>query len=115
MVDPISLENVAPSELMITSRRDADALVLSLSGELDLSSSPVLEKELDAMAVDGSARVVIDLGGLEFMDSSGLQMLLRARERATENELDFSLVRGRPGVHRVFELTRTDELFAFED
>jgi anti-sigma B factor antagonist len=115
MPDLGSVEDMAhPSELVIRRAREADAVVLSLYGELDLDSSPLLERELQAVWAAAKDRVVIDLSGLEFMDSTGLQTLLRAHERAVEADLQFSLVRGQPAVHRVFELTRADEIFSFD-
>jgi anti-sigma B factor antagonist len=115
MPDPGSIEDMAhPSELVIRRAPEADALVLSLYGELDLDSSPLLERELETLSAAGRDRVVVDLSGLEFMDSTGLQTLLRAHERAVDADLRFSLVRGQPAVHRVFELTRADEIFSFD-
>jgi len=102
------------TELAIVTRSEADALILALSGELDLDSSSLLEQEIEAGAANGSPHLVIDLSGLEFIDSSGLRTLLRAHERARERDLRFSLIRGGPTVHRVFELTRMDEIFTFE-
>jgi anti-sigma B factor antagonist len=96
------------------SRHDLDADVLALHGELDLASAPQLERELvDAPATDGKG-LVIDLSGLEFMDSTGLHLLLAANQRSQENGQRRSLRPGPPAVHRVFELTKTTTLFRFE-
>ncbi len=60
-------------------------------------------------------RLVIDLAALEFMDSTGLRTLLEARERALSEGHGLALRRGPRQVQRVLELTRTDEVFEFED
>jgi anti-anti-sigma factor len=82
--------------------------VVSLSGELDLASAPALVETLAAESADG-ARVVLDLRGLEFMDSTGLRSILMAAKAAHERGVAFALVKGPSAVHRVFEITQTVE------
>jgi anti-sigma B factor antagonist len=112
---PRVAEVPVPGALTIQSRREGDVLLVSLAGELDLASAPDLERELQAGENTGPSRVVIDLGGLGFMDSTGLQALLRARERANEAGYALALRRGPHQVQRVFELTKTVDAFTFED
>ena len=57
--------------------------ILRLLGELDLASSPALEEELDKVA--GHASVVVDLRELQFIDSTGLSVLVKANQRASRN------------------------------
>lgn len=104
-----------PGPLRIESRREGDVVTIVLGGELDLASAPDLERELRDAEASGSAKVVIDLAGLGFMDSTGLQSLLRARERANGGSYELSLRRGPNQVQRVFELTKTVDAFTFED
>lgn len=104
-----------PGPLRIESRRDGDTTIVVLVGELDLASAPDLERELQAAESSGSTRVVIDLTALGFMDSTGLQALLRARERANSSQHDLVLRRGPHQVQRVFELTKTVDAFTFQD
>jgi anti-anti-sigma factor len=105
----------APGPLSIDSRREGDAVLIALSGELDLASAPDLERELKEAEATNPSRVSIDLSRLGFMDSTGLQALLRARERAGSASYELSLRRGPHQVQRVFELTRTVDAFSFED
>lgn len=107
-------EPTAVAQLRIEREHTATAVVLALHGELDLASTPLLERQMLEAQSDGSDRLVIDLSGLEFIDSSGLHALLRADERASENRHQLSLVRGPRAVHRVFELTRTVQAFSFD-
>ena len=86
--------------------RNADATtVISVSGELDLASSPALEEELERVAQSDAQLVVIDLRGLEFMDSTGLSVLVRAHQRAEENGRRLGLVNGSQQVQRLLTLT----------
>lgn len=92
-----------------TTERDGLTLV-AVRGELDLFTTPRLAEALDAVAGAGR-RVVLDLRGLEFMDSTGLAVILRYHQRAREaGAFDFVVVRGPEAVDRVFRITQTDEL-----
>lgn len=86
--------------------RDGEqAVVIGVSGELDLASSPGLEQELDRHMGAGIELVVVDLRQLEFMDSTGLSVLVRAHQRATDNGQRFAVVRGPQQVQRLLSLT----------
>ena len=86
--------------------RDGDqAVVIGVSGELDLASSPALEQELDRHMGLGTELVIVDLRQLEFMDSTGLSVLVRAHQRATESGQRFAVVRGPQQVQRLLSLT----------
>jgi anti-sigma B factor antagonist len=112
--DPPVTDVPAPGPLSIDSRRDGDVVLIVLHGELDLASAPELERELRGAEASSPSRVTIDLSGLGFMDSTGLQALLRARERAGAGSFELTLRRGPHQVQRVFELTRTVDAFSFE-
>ena len=91
----------AEEHLHIDVERRGRAAVVRLTGELDIATRPSLEKTLHA--IDGE--VVVDLRGLTFLDSDGLQMLLR--------ESHLAVVPGEPRVQRLFEMTDTDRLVRF--
>jgi anti-anti-sigma factor len=112
--DPSVTDAPAPGPLSIDRRREGDVVLIVLQGELDLASAPELERELREIEASGQSRVTIDLSGLGFMDSTGLQALLRARERAGSSNYELTLRRGPHQVQRVFELTRTVDAFSFE-
>jgi anti-sigma B factor antagonist len=104
-----------PGQLVIESKTEGDGIVLSLHGELDLTSAPVFERELRAAGSASPAWLTIDLSGLEFMDSTGLRALLLAREHAGGDGHRLTLRRGPRQVQRVLELTKTVDAFEFED
>jgi len=86
------------------------------TGELDLSGAAVLEAELERLAQEADlATVVLDLRGLEFMDSSGLRLVVVADMRARDAGRRFALIRGDETVHRVFEITRMSDRLDFVD
>ena len=81
------------------------AVVIEVSGELDLASSPALEQELERCSGSEAEVVIVDLRKLEFMDSTGLSVLVRAHQRATEGGSRFGIVKGPPQVQRLLDLT----------
>ncbi len=111
------MSNVDPTRcgFVVERQHERDAVILTLSGELDLLSSSLLEDEIEAAEAAGRQRIVIDLRTLGFIDSVGLTVLLRTQRRSLETGHDISLLRGPPAVHRIFELTDTAALFAFGD
>jgi len=103
-----------PGELRVERTRDREELVLALHGELSLASAPELQRELREAQTSGAERVVVDLRGLEFLDSAGLHVLLDAHQRLSVQQCPaLFLRRGRPSVQRLFELTSTDSIFQF--
>ena len=100
-------------EFWVLAEPEGSGFVLSVYGELDVASAPILEKQVKRLQWAGAASIVIDLSGLHFIDSSGLHVLIRAHGRVPEGQL--SLLRGPRTVHRVFELTGTDALLPFAD
>lgn len=91
------------------------AVVIGVSGELDLASSPGLEQELDRRMSSGAELVIVDLRQLEFMDSTGLSVLVRAHQRAVEAGQRFAVVRGPQQVQRLLTLTGVAERLTLVD
>jgi anti-sigma B factor antagonist len=93
-----------------------DTAVVTLQGELDVAGSNLLEGELDRVVADHApATVVLDLSGLEFMDSTGLRLVVLTDAKAREGGWRFELIRGNDSVHRVFEITRMAERLNFAE
>ncbi|HEX2127122.1 MAG TPA: STAS domain-containing protein [Thermoleophilaceae bacterium] len=94
--------------------RNGTVAIVAPTGELDLSGAAILEAELDRLAGDPElGAIVLDLRGLQFMDSSGLRLVVLADMKAREAGRRFTLIRGGDTVHRVFEITRMSERLDF--
>ena len=92
-----------------------EAAVIRVSGELDLASSPALEEQLERIAASDASLVVVDLRDLEFMDSTGLSVLVRGHQRAAENSQRFGLVNGSQQVQRLLSLPGVAERLTLAD
>lgn len=79
--------------------------MIAVSGELDLASSPALQEEIDRVASSDSKMLIIDLRKLDFMDSTGLSVLVRAHQRAEEQGRQLAMVKGPQQVQRLLSLT----------
>lgn len=109
------MAEVAPLEFDTTLSSAGDALI-ALTGELDLSGAPALDQEIEELAARPEVqRVVLDLRGLEFLDSSGLRVVALAERRLSAGGRSLVLVRGNENVQRVFEITRLVERLEFVD
>src|SRR5512142_3176382 len=76
---PASVGGRSMGRLTINARVERGCHTFALTGELDIASSPVLDEALEEACAAGAETVVIDLRGIEFMDSMGLNSLLRGR------------------------------------
>lgn len=85
--------------------------VVSVTGEIDLATAPVLEEALLGVADGTPGAVIVDLTRCDFIDLRGLRVLLAARERLERSDRPLALVAGNPSLLRVFKITRVDDLF----
>ncbi len=98
-------------ELNISTSSQGGHAVVTASGELDLYTAPRLQTALAALLREPVDRVVVDLSGVEFCDSTGMNVLLAAMKRVKENGGTFELAAPRPAVRRILQVTGLDTVF----
>jgi anti-anti-sigma factor len=103
-----------PGGLEISRIFDDGTVRVSLRGELDLAGSQQMEDSMAEIDRQDPARVVVDLSGLAFIDSTGLRLLLQADARARERGYELVLRPGTAPVQRVFEVTGALDVLRFE-
>jgi len=91
-------------------RDSSGVLTLSIAGELDLASVEAVHEIIDQVLNGGPERVVFDLGGLTFMDSSGIAMMLQVCKRVDNVEVRNAT----PIVRRVIEVTGLVEVLGLD-
>ena len=91
-----------------------ESLNLTLSGAFDMEAVPAFRKTVES-DVGHWQRVVIDLSDVDFMDSSGLQELVRLEDQARDLGLEMVLAHPSVTVRRLFELTGLDTHFHLRD
>ena len=108
------MEAVEPFAIDVEEREDR--VVVVPRGELDMASAPELEHTVLPRIQDGGW-VVLDLRSLDFIDSSGLRVVVGAHRAAEERQGRFTCVRGAPGstVHRIVEIAGIDGVIEMVD
>jgi anti-sigma B factor antagonist len=91
----------------------SDAVLIAVSGELDIASAPELEQMLDQVSPEQTKLVIVDLRELEFMDSTGLSIIVRAHQRLAEHGCELTLIKGPPQVQRLLDLTGVADRLRF--
>lgn len=100
----------APLQIEVTT--DGATAAVRLTGELDVHTAPSLGEALAAAQEGGATLVEIDAGALRFCDSSGIQVLVQARERAVAADGSVKLVNVHGTVEKVLSVTGLLELFS---
>lgn len=101
--------------MQIATTPGSDRYVITVSGEVDLASSPDLDTSIIAAIASGAASVVIDLTNVSFMDSSGLGVIVRGLKRCREADKDLDLVITNERVLKVFGITGLDQVIPIHD
>jgi anti-sigma B factor antagonist len=104
-----------PRQLELDRREDPDGVVVTIHGELDLATMSELEWALHEIEATNPRRILLDLRGLDFMDGSGLSVMMSAARSAAASGHLLVLRRGPHQVQRLFDLTGLSDHFTFED
>jgi anti-anti-sigma factor len=100
-------------EPVIAAERDGRRARLVLGGELDMTARFQAEQALDRLLAEPLEQLVVDLGEVTFIDSTGMGLILEIHERAVQEGFALRLLRGPDEVQRVFELAGVADLLPF--
>lgn len=89
--------------------------VLAVKGEVDVYTAPRLREKLVELASQGRHRIVVDLEGVDFLDSTGLGVLVGGLKRLRSHEGDLELVCTQNRILKVFEITGLTKVFSIYD
>jgi len=118
MSEEFAMSNVSDASrrfgfLELRSERSDGDHVIALDGELDLEGAERVTRELHSAEATDARRIVLDLSRLEFIESSGIRLIVDADARSRMHGHRLVLIRGPRSVHRVFELTAVAERLPF--
>jgi anti-anti-sigma factor len=108
-------DNEATPEFQMAVSDEGGETVLSVVGDLDLSSSTRFRERLIGLVAEGKHNLVVDLAGVGFMDSSGLGTLVSGLKRARQAGGDVVLRAPTPAVLRLIELTGLTRVLSIRD
>lgn len=103
------------SDFRVETHTTGRVTTLTLTGELDLLSSPALEAALERANTSDTDVTVIDLRTLEFMDSTGLHVLVKGHQRAEKAGRALAVTRGSEQVERLLTLTGIADVMTIVD
>lgn len=96
--------------MQIATGPGSDRYVITVSGEVDLATSPALDAAIIAAIESDMSALAIDLTDVSFMDSSGLGVIVRGLKRCREADKDLDLVITNERVLKVFGITGLDQV-----
>jgi anti-sigma B factor antagonist len=88
-----------------------DFLMLTVEGEVDVYTAPLLRQKLVDLADSGTSRIIVNLEPVEFLDSTGLGVLVAALNRLRRQGGDVELICSQARILRVFEITGLTRVF----
>jgi len=88
-----------------------DIQVLELSGELDYHSSPELREKLTELTAKQAPKILVNLAGVDYMDSSGIATFVEAFQKSKRYQGRLILAALTPTVRGVFEIAKLDSIF----
>jgi anti-sigma B factor antagonist len=102
-------------ELKVTTWSQGDHTVLLVAGEIDLYTAPKLQSELTAALRHSPARLIVDMSGVEFCDSTGINVLLAAHRTARERGGELQLAGPGSATRKVLQVTGLESVFTVLD
>jgi anti-sigma B factor antagonist len=97
-------------QLTIRSERREQVHLVEPSGEIDLAVTDLLDQEMQRAEATDARTILLDLGGLEFIDCTGIKLLLRLRERSLADRDRLRIRRAPRHVHRLIRIAGVEEM-----
>ncbi len=107
------MSNVDDTGITVEWEINGEVAKMKLKGELDAHSSPTLDSVFDDLVSAGARSLVIDMSQVDFVDSSGLRTLIRARQQFDDPQ-PITIRSPQPTTARLFEITGLTDQFPVE-
>ncbi|MGA8988341.1 STAS domain-containing protein [Aeromicrobium sp.] len=98
-------------ELTLTSHTEDDFQIIEVGGEIDVYTAPKLREAIAASIDAGHTRLVIDVRKVDFLDSTGLGVLVGALKRVRADGGSLDIVCTQERILKIFEITGLDKVF----
>ena len=102
-------------DLSLSTRTEGDRTIVEVGGEIDVYTAPRLREQLVDLVADGKYHLVVDMERVDFLDSTGLGVLVGALKRVRSNDGDLYIVCTQPRIRKVFEVTGLTKVFQLFD
>lgn len=98
-------------DLSLSTRSEADRTVVVVSGEIDVYTAPKLREQLIDLVSAGNYHIVVDMEGVEFLDSTGLGVLVGGLKRVRAHDGSLRLVCTQERILKIFRITGLTKVF----
>ena len=98
-------------DLSLSTRSEGDHTVVVVGGEIDVYTAPKLREQLIDLVSTGSYHIVVDMENVEFLDSTGLGVLVGALKRVRQHQGSLRLVCTRERLLKIFRITGLAKVF----
>ena len=102
-------------DLTLEHRDEGDVTVLAVAGEVDVYTAPKLRERLVELVGEGKHRLVVDMTKVEFLDSTGLGVLVGGLKRVRSHDGAMALVCGQERILKIFRITGLTKVFPIHD
>jgi anti-sigma B factor antagonist len=99
-------------DLELNVRQVGDYTVVEIGGEIDVYTAPRLREKLIELVSEGSYHLIVDLERVDFLDSTGLGVLVGGRKRVKPHEGSLQLVCTQEKILKIFRITGLDQVFS---
>jgi anti-sigma B factor antagonist len=98
-------------DLSLATRTQGDRTVVAVTGEIDVYTAPKLREQIVALVDEGQYNLVIDMSGVEFLDSTGLGVLVGGLKRVRAHDGSLALVCDEERILKIFRITGLTKVF----
>ena len=102
-------------DLEVETSKRGDCDVLTLRGEIDVYTAPRLRQAIIDLVEGGARRIVVDMQAVDFLDSTGLGVLVGGLKRVKIQEGELSIVTGQDKILKIFDITGLNKVFSIHD
>jgi anti-sigma B factor antagonist len=102
-------------DLTLSTRTEGDRTIVTVGGEIDVYTAPKLREELIDLVSGGAHHLVIDMENVDFLDSTGLGVLVGGLKRVRAHEGSLRLVCTQERILKIFRITGLTKVFPIHD
>jgi anti-sigma B factor antagonist len=102
-------------DLDLNVRKEGDHAILEIGGEIDVYTAPRLREKLIELVSDGSDHLIVDLERVDFLDSTGLGVLVGGLKRVRSHDGSLQLVCTQEKILKIFRITGLTKVFPIHD
>lgn len=92
-----------------------DTIEIKPMGEVDIYTSPELKNKIFELIEDKNADLVMDGENLEYIDSTGLGVLMSIYKKTQEKDLNFKIINLKPNIYKLFDITGLNKVFNIQE